>query len=125
MIHEGRCHCGAIGFTVVAPADINVSRCNCSICAMTGFIHLIVKKDDFILLRGENNLANYSFNTGIAQHLFCKTCGVKSFYVPRSHPDGYSINLNCLDRNSFESITIRDFDGKKWEENISDLTDDP
>jgi len=125
MIHEGRCHCGAIEFTVIAPAEINVSRCNCSICAMTGFIHLIVKKDDFTLLRGKNNLANYSFNTGIAQHFFCQTCGVKSFYVPRSHPDGYSVNVNCLDRNSFESITIRDFDGQKWEENISALTDDP
>lgn len=122
MIHHGGCHCGAIKFTVEAPADLNVTRCNCSLCTMVGFIHLIVKKDAFTLLQGEDNLTTYTFNTRTAKHLFCKTCGVKSFYVPRSHPDGYSVNLNSLDHSTIKSITTQDFDGQNWEDNIDSIT---
>ncbi len=122
MIHKGSCHCGAIEFTVKAPDSLTVSRCNCSICSMTGFVHLIVKKADFTLLRGEDNLTCYRFNTGVAQHLFCKSCGVKSFYIPRSHPDGVSVNINCLDHSTIENISFQDFDGQNWEDNIHNLT---
>jgi len=121
MIHKGSCHCGAIEFTVKAPDSLTVSRCNCSICSMTGFVRLIVKKAYFTLLRGEDNLTCYRFNTGVAQHLFCKSCGVKSFYIPRSHPDGVSVNINCLDHSTIENITFQDFDGRNWEDNIHNL----
>ncbi|MCK5424295.1 MAG: GFA family protein [Emcibacter sp.] len=89
---------------------------------MVGFIHLIVEKENFTLLQGEDNLGLYSFNTHVAQHLFCKTCGVKSFYVPRSHPDGYSVNVNCLDHSTIKSITTEDFDGQNWKDNIGKIT---
>ena len=54
-------------------------------------------------------------NTGAAQHYFCGACGVKSFYVPRSFPEGYSVNLNCLDRTHVKSVTVEKFDGDNWE----------
>ncbi len=122
MIHKGSCHCGAIKFTVEAPAEINVIRCNCSLCNMLGYIHLIVKKEYFSLLTGADNLSLYTFNTHVAQHMFCKTCGVKPFYVPRSHPDGYSINVNCLDHSTIKNIIVKDFDGQNWQDNITDIT---
>lgn len=95
--HAGGCHCGRVRFEVVAPARLHVLDCTCSVCRMTGFLHLIVPATRFRLLQGEDALVEYRFNTGTARHLFCGTCGVKSFYVPRSHPDGVDINARCLD----------------------------
>lgn len=97
ITHRGGCHCGAVRFEVDAPEHPSLQECTCSICRMTGFVHLIAPAARFRLLKGEDALAEYRFNTGVARHLFCKICGVKSFYVPRSHPHGYSINARCLD----------------------------
>ena len=108
--HRGGCHCGAVAFEVEAPARLTVSECNCSICRMTGFLHLIVPRSRFRLLRGADSLRTYTFNTGMARHLFCRQCGVKSFYVPRSNPDGYSVNLRCLDQSTVEHVSIEPFD---------------
>lgn len=116
MIHKGSCHCKAVEFEIEAPDKITVQECNCSICSMTGFIHLIVPKSKFRLIKGKDNLVTYSFNTGVAKHLFCKTCGIKAFYVPRSNPDGYSVNLRCLDKTGFKEIITEQFDGQNWEE---------
>ena len=69
----------------------------------------------FRLLQGADQLAQYTFNTGVAKHLFCKICGVKSFYIPRSNPDGYSVNARCLDPGSITSMAIGRFDGRNWE----------
>jgi hypothetical protein len=110
VTHRGGCHCGAVAFEVVAPARVTVSECNCSMCRMTGFLHLIVPRTRFRLLRGAEALSEYRFNTGTAQHLFCGHCGVKSFYVPRSNPDGYSVNLRCLDQSTLAEVTIEPFD---------------
>lgn len=118
VTHGGGCHCGAVRFEIRAPAVIRANRCNCSICAMTGFVHLIVDKSNFKLLQGEDALTEYHFNTRTAQHLFCRLCGIKSFYVPRSHPGGYSVNVNCLDSDNIESLEIGDFDGQNWEASI-------
>lgn len=121
MIHRGGCHCGAVRFEVQAPADLQVTECNCSICSKSGYLHLIVPKEDFKLISGEDNLATYTFDTHEAKHLFCKTCGIKSFYVPRSHPDGYSVNVRCLEESGIESINVTPFDGKNWEAHIDEL----
>jgi len=96
--------------------------CNCSMCAKTGYLHLIVAKDRFRLLRGDNALTTYTFNTGAAKHMFCKICGIKSFYVPRSHPDGYSVNFRCLDAAEFRSIMTTEFDGRHWEQHAGELS---
>ena len=113
--HQGGCHCGAVKFNVLAPSKLEIVDCNCSICEKTGFLHLIVTKDCFELISGEDNLTNYSFNTKTAKHLFCKTCGIKSFYVPRSHPDGYSVNARCLNPETIESMKIEKANGREWE----------
>ena len=110
VTHRGGCHCGAVAFEVDAPARVTVSECNCSVCRMTGFLHLIVPRTRFRLLSGAEALTEYRFNTGTAQHLFCRHCGVKSFYVPRSNPDGYSVNLRCLDQSTLAEVTIEPFD---------------
>ena len=99
----------------MAPAQIEVGECNCSMCSRTGYLHLVVKKEQFRLLQGEDALTNYQFNTKTAQHYFCSHCGIKSFYVPRSHPDGYSVNARCLDPGSFEISGVRKIDGRNWE----------
>jgi hypothetical protein len=110
VTHRGGCHCGAVAFEVMAPARVTVSDCNCSICRMSGYLHLIVPQARLRLLRGEEALTAYAFNTGTARHLFCRHCGVKSFYVPRSNPDGYSVNLRCLDAATLEHVVIEPFD---------------
>jgi hypothetical protein len=105
---------------VEAPERITCEDCNCSICSKSGFLHLIVPKAKFKLLKGEENVATYTFNTGVAQHKFCKTCGVKSFYIPRSNPDGCDVNVRCLEPQPKELI-IQLFDGKNWELHASKL----
>jgi hypothetical protein len=117
-IHKGGCHCGKVRFEVEASADFEAVLCNCSICRMTGYLHLIVAQNKFRLVAGESELVTYTFNTGVAQHYFCSHCGIKSFYVPRSHPDGISVNANCLERSSIQSVTTVPFDGQSWDENI-------
>lgn len=115
QVVDGGCHCGAVRFTVTVPGKIVVQRCNCSICSTSGFVHYIVPEQRFRLVRGEASLTEYRFNTGQARHLFCGTCGVKSFYVPRSNPDGYSINVNCVSWPMSVEIQEESFDGKNWE----------
>ncbi|HEX8261774.1 MAG TPA: GFA family protein [Allosphingosinicella sp.] len=112
---SGGCHCRAVRFEARVPAAVEVLDCNCSICAMTGFRHLIVPHSDFRLVSGEAKLTHYRFGTGAADHLFCAVCGVKSFYQPRSHPEAWSLNLNALDDVSALEVTVRSFDGRNWE----------
>ncbi len=111
----GGCHCKAVRFEAEAPGAVEVLDCNCSICAATGFRHLIVPHSDFTLLSGRDALTSYRFGTGAADHLFCSVCGVKSFYQPRSHPEAWSVNLNALDNPGALTVTVRAFDGRDWE----------
>jgi hypothetical protein len=115
ITHRGGCHCGRVRFEVEAPAKIEVADCNCSVCGKTGYLHLIVPAGRFKLISGGDSLTTYTFNTGVAQHRFCSVCGVKSFYVPRSHPDGISVNARCIDPGTIESMSVTPFDGREWE----------
>ena len=92
VTHTGGCHCGRVRFEVTAPRRLEVKDCDCSICSKCGYLHLIVPRSSFKLLSGSEVLTTYEFNTGTAKHLFCSVCGIKAFYIPRSHPDGYSVN---------------------------------
>jgi len=121
ITHTGSCHCGAVRYEVDAPPDLEVSECNCSICSRSAYLHLIVPRSRFRLLAGENQLSSYSFDTHEAKHLFCRICGIKSFYIPRSHPDGISVNVRCLDPATIRSMQIEFFDGQNWEQNIGQL----
>jgi len=118
----GGCHCGRVRYSVSTEPDIAADGCNCSICRMSGFMHLLVARNDFRLLEGEAELVEYQFNSGIARHYFCRNCGIKSFYVPRSHPHGISVNVNCLDRDGIKSVTVTPFDGEDWEKNVHKLS---
>lgn len=120
MLYHGSCHCGRVAFEVEAPEDLAVQDCNCSICAKSGFLHLIVPKSRFRLLRGAGDLTVYAFNTNVARHTFCKICGMKPFYTPRSNPDGIDVNARCLDTQP-RSLSIEPFDGQNWEQNAASL----
>jgi len=110
VVHRGSCHCARVRFEVGASAHIEALQCNCSICRMTGFLHLIVPAARFRLLQGAESLSEYTFNTGVAKHRFCRVCGIKSFYVPRSNPDGFDINVHCLDPATIASVKVSQFD---------------
>jgi len=116
VVHRGGCHCGRVRFEVDAPASIAALECNCSIFRMSGFLHLIVPAAHFRLLSGEGDLGEYTFNTGAAKHRFCRVCGIKSFYVPRSNPDGFDVNVHCLDPATIEEIDVAVFDDTRREE---------
>ena len=115
MLYTASCHCGAVVVEVEAPEDIEAYECNCSPCERVGYLHLIVPASRFRLVQGHDALTRYTFNTGVAQHLFCKVCGVKTHYVPRSNPDGFSVNVRCMDRSRIRSLKVLPFDGKNWE----------
>ena len=117
----GGCHCGAVRFEAALPAHVEAQSCNCSVCAKTGFVHVIVPESRFRLLQGAESLQTYTFNTGVARHTFCRVCGVKSFYRPRSNPDGWSVNARCLDDAETLDIAIEPFDGRNWEANAAAL----
>ena len=121
MLHRGDCHCGNVRFEFESSPDVHVHRCNCSICDRVGYLHLIIPRSTFTLITGWDELTTYRFNSGVAEHYFCKTCGVKPFYLPRSNPDGYSVNFRCVDRSAFGEVIIEDFDGQNWEDNASKL----
>jgi hypothetical protein len=115
MKARGGCHCGAVRFEAeLADPPVPALDCNCSICSMTGFLHIMVPHDRFELLSGRDALVGYRFGTGAAEHLFCGRCGVKSFYQPRSHPDCWSVNANCLDEPV--ELAVETFDGRNWKQ---------
>jgi hypothetical protein len=116
VTHRGGCHCGRVRFEFEAPAHLEVLDCNCSMCSKTGYLHLMVPQGELRLAVAEGALTTYQFNTGAARHLFCNTCGIKSFYVPRSHPDCYSVHARCLDAGTVTGMTVTPFDGRNWEQ---------
>ena len=121
IVLTGGCHCGRVRFEVDGESDAVVYDCNCSICRMSGHLHYIVPRARFRLTSGEDALCSYKFNTQTANHLFCRICGVKSFYIPRSHPDGVSVNARCLDEGTVRSVRIEPFDGANWEQSVASL----
>lgn len=113
--HAGGCHCGAVRWEVELARAFEVEDCNCSMCAVSGNAHVIMPASRFRLLQGAENLSEYTFNTGRAKHRFCKTCGIKSFYIPRSNPDGIAVTWRCLDDWDKFDVTVSAFDGQNWE----------
>ncbi|MGH8254431.1 MAG: GFA family protein [Steroidobacteraceae bacterium] len=120
ITHHGGCHCGRVRFEVRSPAEIEVMDCNCSICSKAGYLHLIVPAAQFRLLSGADALHDYQFNSGTAHHLFCSVCGIKSYYVPRSHPNGFSVNARCLDEGTVTGMRVVACNGREWERQFPD-----
>ena len=115
--YEGGCHCGRIRFRVTGDLDQTVD-CNCSLCGMKGFLHLIVPPQQFQCISGESELSTYQFGTKTAKHMFCRVCGVHPFYVPRSDPDKIDVNVRCLDGVDIALLSPKPFDGRNWESAI-------
>lgn len=112
--YQGGCHCRRVRFEVRAPASLTLLECNCSICTMAGYLHLVVPVSEFSLLSGEGDLLAYRFETNTADHRFCAVCGIKSFYVPRADPFSRSINARCLDAWPDVQFAVVPFDGRDW-----------
>ena len=116
--YQGGCHCGAVRFRVSGDLSETV-YCNCSLCGMKGFLHLIVPPQQF-QCTGESALSTYQFGTKTAKHTFCKHCGVHPFYVPRSDPDKIDVNVRCIDGVDLAALSPKPFDGRNWERAIED-----
>lgn len=121
MLKTGGCHCGAVKFEVEFSEGPVLTECNCSICSKSGYLHLMVPAENFHLLSGQESITTYTFGTRAAKHHFCKVCGIKSFYVPRSNPNGFSVNFRCLDETKGLEYTVKPFDGQNWEKHIEEL----
>jgi len=118
---QGGCHCGAVRYEVSTALPLDAVECNCSICTKSGYLYLLVNAKQFSLLQGSDDLNTYTFDTHEAKHYFCRHCGIKSFYVPRSNPQGFSINIHCLDDYPELEMTRRTFDGQHWEASFQKL----
>jgi len=122
--HNGACHCGEVEFEFTTPKSVSVTHCNCSLCHMTGYQHIFVPEDDLHFIQGQDNLALYTFGTHTAQHYFCKTCGIKPLYRPRSHPNAWSVNLRCIKGDTLSVGKEINFDGQNWENSIKSLREE-
>ncbi len=115
--YHGSCHCGAVKFEV----DADLSRlidCNCSMCAKKGAVHHSVAPECFRLIAGAEDLRLYQFNKKIAQHFFCRTCGIHTYSHPRTAPEKFNVNVRCLDDFDVraEDFEMSLFDGRNWED---------
>ena len=56
VTHSGGCHCGSVQWTVEAPKTLDTHTCNCSICDINHYQHLLVPESRFNLTQGEESL---------------------------------------------------------------------
>lgn len=96
-IRNAACHCGKVRFTVELPEELRGSRCNCSICSKKGAVTIYAPRDALVVLEGDEALACYRFNTGVAKHYFCSNCGIHCFHQTRVDPGKYGVNAACLE----------------------------
>ena len=97
-IKQGTCHCGAVEFEVELESGLaDLRRCNCSLCRRKGAIMAGVPLDKLKVVRGADNLTLYQWNTQIAKHYFCRTCGIYTHHQRRSNPNEYGFNVACLE----------------------------
>jgi hypothetical protein len=111
--YKGSCHCGKVRYEVRTDLA-KVIACNCSLCSRAGYLLNFVPDSQFKLLSGEGDLQDYRFNKHVIAHLFCKTCGVRSFSRGKSR-DGSptaAINVRCLEGVDLDSLEITKFDGR-------------
>ncbi|KAK6927814.1 CENP-V/GFA domain [Dillenia turbinata] len=116
VVHNGGCHCKRVRWQVQAPASGVAWNCNCSDCSMRGITNFVVPSERFELLGDSSQfLTTYTFGTHTAKHIFCRVCGITSFYIPRSNPDGVAVSFRCVDPGTLAHVEIKQFDGKNWE----------
>ena len=110
---NGACHCGQVRFRVrLAEGLATARRCNCSFCRMRGAVALTARVGDIDFIKGEERLTRYQFNTGVAEHYFCPTCGIYTHHRRRSNPNEYGVNAACLEGLSpFDFTEVPVLDG--------------
>jgi hypothetical protein len=116
--YQGGCHCGRVRYRIEVDLDETmIGECDCSICTKKGILHLPIARERLEILSGADDIATYTFNTGVAKHNFCRHCGIHAFYQPRSDPENYSVNARCLDDYDPDAMrSQRLFEGRNWEE---------
>ncbi|KAK4416922.1 hypothetical protein Salat_2517700 [Sesamum alatum] len=120
IVHSGGCHCKRVRWKVRARPSVVAWQCNCSDCSMRGNTHFIVPSRDFELNEDSKQfLTTYTFGTHTAKHVFCKVCGITSFYIPRSNPDGVAVTFRCVDPGTMRHVEVRQFDGQNWESSFN------
>jgi len=112
---NGSCHCGAVKFTAELPQGLaSARRCTCSICRMRGAVAVTSTSQGFRILEGEDKLATYRFNTGVAEHHFCTVCGIYTHHRRRSNPNQFGVNVACLEGVSpFDFAQVVVYDGSR------------
>ncbi|MDO5706046.1 MAG: GFA family protein [Paracoccus sp. (in: a-proteobacteria)] len=112
---DGACHCGSVRFRVrLTDGLATARRCDCSICRMRGAVAVSAPVDGFEVVQGAGNLTLYQFGTRVAQHYFCKTCGIYTHHRRRSNPNEYGVNLACLRGHSpFDLAEVPVMDGQR------------
>ena len=119
MTYKGSCHCQRVLFEVNTNIIGEATQCNCSICARKGILHFRVSASDFNLVSGEESLTVYKFGQNIANHYFCKFCGIHPFTNPKAAPSLYTVNLRCIEGIDISTLLIHHFDGIHWDDNVS------
>lgn len=112
-IHKASCHCKAVQFELILPNGLeNPRRCDCSLCRMRGAIAASVNLADLKILKGEDKLTLYQFNTMTAKHYFCSVCGIYTHHQRRSNPTQFGFNIACLEGvNPYELKDVPVMDG--------------
>lgn len=113
--YSGGCHCGAVRYEVTTDLGQTIT-CNCSICAKTGTVLTFVPAERFRLLAGADALRDYQFAQKRIHHLFCATCGIRSF-ARGATPDGaemYAVNLRCVDGVDLDALSPTPVDGRRF-----------
>ena len=105
------CHCGAVEIEVNLKKKIEkLMRCNCSMCKRKGTMVTTINKEDLKIVKGEDKIKVYQFNTKVAKHHFCSECGVQTHNLRRSDPNTYGINMGCIDEiNVNELFKLKTF----------------
>ena len=115
VVHNGGCHCKRVRWQAKAPPSVIAWACNCSDCSMRRNTHFVVPFERFELLGDSKDfITTYTFGTHSAKHIFCKVCGITSFYIPRLN-SGVAITYTCVDQGTLSHVEIKHYDGVNWE----------
>jgi hypothetical protein len=110
--YTGSCHCGAVQFEL--QTDLTTAlQCDCSLCKRKNAIMHRVPKKQFLLTKGKDALTLYQWNTRVAEHYFCKHCGIYTHHRPRTRPDSIAVNVGCIDDVNARVLEITFAEGSK------------
>lgn len=117
--HRLTCHCDAVELEITLSDGFrSARRCDCSFCRRRGAMAVSVNKGDLRIVRGEENLTCYSFNTRTARHYFCRICGIYTHHKRRSNPDEYGVNAGAI-----AGVNPAELDPVPWNDGVNHPSD--